>query len=86
MSSENIIPLRLSTTQATYLENAAAFLSNASGKEISRQSVILRILEKGWPVLIEEIAGQRAAGNSQRTRMAKQEGPCPSPLRKTSFG
>ena len=66
-----VITLKLTTEQYHWLENAARFLGDETGCEVSHGSIMMRLMEYGLPQFEQELQTLRAKANAGRKRFPK---------------
>ena len=66
----NRVSLHLTPEQMRWLDNTARFLEHETGCEVSRRSVLMRLMEKGLPDFESELRHVRAAANRKAKRFS----------------
>ena len=68
---ERTVSVRLSKSQYRCLNNVAKFFEHSTGNKVSSSTVMLKLMEKGWDGLQEEISELRVEANSGIKRFTK---------------
>ena len=66
-----VITLKLTAEQYHWLENAARFISDETGSQVSHGSIMMRLMENGLPHFEQELQALRARANAGRKRFPR---------------
>ncbi len=65
------VEIPMSEELVRYLDNISCFLENETGRKVSTESIINRIISKGLPLLEADIQRMRAKANESAKRFPK---------------